>query len=76
MGDRTEYGHYLFTVDYNGPGLMEDPEQFKTHNILVLESGNLVALPNNHILFVDDHFARESEFPKYRRQTDYLLGAT
>jgi hypothetical protein len=69
-------GRYLFTIDYAGGGLAEDPEQFKTHNVIVLDSGQLCALPNNYCLFVDKHFTETKEFPKYTRSSKYYLAGS
>lgn len=47
---------YLFTIDYHGEGLAQDPEQHKTHNILRLrDSGQLCAMPNNYLVFQDGY---------------------
>jgi hypothetical protein len=69
-------GVYLFTIDYRGNGLSDDPEQFKTHNIIALDSGDLVALPNNEILAVDDHFTKSNGFPAYKRNNKYYLAGS
>lgn len=69
-------GRYLFTIDYAGGGLAEDPEQFKTHNVIVLDNGMLCALPNNHCLFVDKHFTNNINFPKYKRSSKYWLAGS
>lgn len=53
--------NYLFTINYEGDGLSEDPEQYKTHNIIVLKSGQLAAYPNNYIRFEDNWFTNETE---------------
>lgn len=67
-------GYYLFTIDVEGPGLAEDPEQHKTHNIIALESGNTCALPNNYCLFTDEYFACDlNVVPKYKRNPKYFL---
>ena len=78
LGDKQEYhGRYLFTVDYQSQqGLADDPEQFKTHNIIALDSGQIAALPNNMCLFKDGFFAQGNEWPKeYRRQKIYQYGS-
>lgn len=68
-------GTYLFTIDVMGPGLSEDPVQHKTHNICVLTSGNLIAYPNNYLLFIDKFFTdNTSDFPKYKRVDMYYGG--
>lgn len=68
-------GRYLFTIDYYNDGLAEDPEQFKTHNIIALDEGPLVALPNNKCLFNDGFFSKQSnELPKYKRNSNYWKG--
>ncbi len=66
--------NYLFTIDYAGRGLSEDPEQFKTHNICVLENGQLCAVPNNYCEFEDNWF--KSSPPKnYKRNSKtYFAG--
>jgi len=64
-------GHYLFTIDYAGDGLAEDPEQYKTHNIIELVNGHLAALPNNHCLFLDKFFTEDRGWPKYYRNSSY-----
>jgi hypothetical protein len=68
--------NYLFTIDYLGEGLSEDPSQHKTHNIFVLDTGQLVAYPNNMILWQDGFFAYSpDEMPKYKRTNKYWLGS-
>lgn len=67
-------GFYLFTVDIVGFGLSDDPIQHKTHNIIVLEDGNMIAYPNNLILLPDKYFADDSpQWPKYKRSDKYYL---
>lgn len=64
--------NYLFTIDYAGTGMAEDPEQYKSHNIVVLSDGHLAALPNNYCLFIDNHFTgKELTYPKYKRSNKY-----
>lgn len=65
---------YLFTITYTGEGLAEDPEQSKTHNLVVLENGQLAALPNNMCLFVDNWFVSNdngTKWPKYKRRSNF-----
>lgn len=72
IGDTTMPGHYLFTIDYAGSGLAEDPEQYKTHNIIQLDNYHLAALPNNHCLFQDNFFTvNDKGWPRYARNTKY-----
>lgn len=70
--------HYLCTVDYLGDGLADDPEQYKTHNIVVLENTKqLAALPNNFIRWTDNWFADDSthpNFPYIRQKRRYFPG--
>lgn len=65
--------YYLFTIDYHGEGLAEDPEQSKSHNLLVTDRGELVAMPNNYCLFENEWFTGKLDgFPKWlRRQSAY-----
>jgi hypothetical protein len=73
--DQHVNGNYIMTISYSGRGLADDPEQSKTHNIIVLENGQLAALPNNYILFKDQFFTtKELEFPKhYRRKSKWYF---
>jgi hypothetical protein len=66
-------GHYLFTVDYLGTGLAEDPVQFKTHNVCCLDTGELIAYPNNYLLFTDSYFTVSESPPQYKRQDKYYI---
>lgn len=74
-GDRNQQrsGHYLFTVDYLGTGLAEDPVQFKTHNICALDTGELIAYPNNYLLFPDSYFTVSESVPAYKRQDKFYI---
>lgn len=68
-------GRYWATIDYYDGGFAQDPEQHKTSNIILMELGDIVALPNNEVLFLDSHFVQETD-PKelpYRRNTTYYL---
>lgn len=66
-------GTYLFTIDVMGQGLSEDPEQYKTHNVIELDTGELVAYPNNMLLFKDEFFTKTDKFPNYRRSNNFYL---
>lgn len=66
--------HYLFTINYEGSGLASDPEQYKTHNIVVLESGQLAALPNNMIKVVDNWFSDDTiDTSNYKRSSKHYF---
>ena len=65
---------YLFTINYEGGGLSEDPEQYKSHNIVVLENGQLAALPNNFLRFHDNWFTDFNKPVKdYKRSNKYYF---
>lgn len=67
-----KHGNYLFSIDVMGNGITEDPEQHKLFHICVLDEGNLIAYPNNKLLFIDEYF---TEIPKsfdYKRNRKYL----
>jgi hypothetical protein len=67
-------GYYLFTINYQGSGLADDPEQYKTHNIVVLENGRLAAMPNNYLRFKDNWFSYEASEPvAYKRSPEYFF---
>lgn len=65
-------GYYLFTVDVAGNGLSEDPVQHKSHNVIVLDCGRLVAVPNNYCLFKDTYFTKDMN-TEYKRVDKYYL---
>lgn len=71
LSGREVFGKYLFTIDYNGHGLAEDPTEYKSHNVCVLEDGNLIAYPNNYLLFTDGFFTEINGWPEYRRSDKY-----
>lgn len=73
IGFNSIKGVYLFTIDYNGSSLADDPEQRKTHNIIALENGQLAALPNNKCLFLNKSLTdnKDNKFPKYKRTEKY-----
>lgn len=65
-------GMYLFTLDYEDGGFAQDPEQFKTSNIIALNSGQLCAMPNNFCRFMDEHFVdKNAALGHYRRTSTY-----
>lgn len=67
-------GMYLFTIDYHGGNLAADPTQYKLHNIISLDGGPLVAMPNNYCRFPDRFFTDEESSlaaNKLRRTTTY-----
>jgi hypothetical protein len=69
-------GSYLLTIDQEGGGWAEDPEQHKTFNLGFYDSGQLFALPNNFAQFLDNHFVSKDiisgdSVPNYARQTTY-----
>lgn len=65
--------NYLFTINYQGEGFAEDPEQSKTHNIVVLEHGQLGAFPNNYLLVDEPWFTEKSETADYRRDAKFYF---
>jgi hypothetical protein len=61
---------YLFTINYEGNGLADDPEQYKTHNIVALSTGQIAAMPNNLLSFKDNWLfdpKKEHEKQQYKR---------
>ena len=46
-------GRYLFTIDFCGSDLADDPEQHKQLHIIKLDSGNFGAFPNNRLIMED-----------------------
>lgn len=49
-------GQYLFTVDFSGSDLADDPLQHKSLHFCKLEGGLIGAFPNNRLLWRDDAF--------------------
>lgn len=69
-----EEGMYWATIDYIEGGFAHDPEQHKTSNIILMDRGDIVALPNNEVVFLDNHFVNkgsEERLRQYRRNTQY-----
>lgn len=63
---------YLFTIDYNGTSLADDPEQRKTHNIVQLSNNQIAAMPNNKSLIVNKSLTTINGWPSmYRRINKY-----
>jgi hypothetical protein len=79
--DGADYNvEYMFTISYSGIGLTSDPEQNKTHNyVKLLDNGQIAALPNNKLLWIDEHFTDNGDpvtWPPYRRVSKkYLAGS-
>lgn len=57
-------GNYLFTVDLSG-GWAEVPDQHKQHHIIALKSGQLIAYPNNKLLWQDESYVDGTDIPRY-----------
>jgi len=66
--------NYLFTINYQGFGLSDDPEQHKTHNIVVLKNGQLAAIPNNYMLVKDNWFSTGKTLKYSRVKKHYFAG--
>jgi hypothetical protein len=77
-GDKLS-GHYLFTIDTHGGSgtLADDPEQYKTFNVIQLENNQLCALPNNFCYWYDEFMFNEEKAKdrsKYKRNNaNYTL---
>lgn len=68
------FGRYYCTIDYFYGGFAQDPEQHKTSNLIILDSGHLTALPNNFCLFLDSHFTdNQAKTRSYRRNSLYFV---
>lgn len=61
-------GRYIGTIDYNGAGLAQDPEQYKSHNLILPDLGQLMAMPNNYCLFKDEYFTNDTEIALKRNR--------
>jgi hypothetical protein len=69
-------GRYLFTINYQGIELSDDPEQYKTHNIIAIDNGQVCAFPNNMIRIIDTWFGSiKEDVSNYKRtQIRYMAG--
>ena len=63
-------GRYIGTIDYHGEGLAQDPEQHKSHNLILPNDGQLMAMPNNYCIFNDKYFTKEMDI-KLKRNSVY-----
>jgi hypothetical protein len=78
MRGSEEGGTYLFTVDWLPDdnvrtGFVLQPDQNKCAHVMELDSGNIVALPTNRIVWLDGYFIGKSPDPRmqrYRTQSD------
>ena len=68
-------GMYRFTVDPDGYGTLADtPNEFKCYHVVELDSGHLVAYPNNRIVFHDSSLTKGTAATKgYKIQTEDWL---
>jgi hypothetical protein len=56
---KLERGTYRFTIDYEGQGDLSDtPNEHKCAHIIELDSGHLVAYPNNRVIFNDSSLTK------------------
>lgn len=61
--------NYLWTLDSRSTGFSEHSDQHKTFNVGWLDSGQLMAQPNNRCLFLDSHFVNFKGRPDYKTNT-------
>lgn len=65
------HGRYWCTIDYYDGGFAQDPQQHKTANIILADSGAILAVPNNDCIFRDNHFTKYVKNMSYKRNTKY-----
>ncbi len=58
-------GVYQFTIDWCNGGWSEISDQHKNHHVIILDSGQFIAYPNNRCLWIDDSHIKHTELPKY-----------
>lgn len=67
-------GMYLFTIvshDTEGNGTFSEyPEQMKTFVFIALNSGHVVAYPNNYIQWTNEALYKKVDFPEYKRLSE------
>jgi hypothetical protein len=76
---KTEKGIYRFTIDYEGQGDLSDtPNEHKCAHIIELDSGHLVAYPNNRVVFNDSSLVKGNAAAMgYKiNTTEYLVDET
>ena len=72
-------GTYRFTIDYEGYGDLSDtPNEHKCAHIIELDSGHLVAYPNNRVIFNDSSLTKGDAGHKgYKiNTTEYTIDET
>jgi len=68
-GDGVERrGKYLFTLDWAESDYSEMPDQHKCHHLFWLDSGQLVAMPNNRVRWHEPSWVRP-----FTARPDYLV---
>jgi len=55
------FGNYLFSVDFGGEDLPDDPEQSKILHVIAREDGNIGAYPNNRLEWHDPAYWEVSD---------------
>jgi hypothetical protein len=68
--DHEHNGHYLFSASHIGDGWTEEPSQNKEFMFIALNNGRLTIQPTNKIIFRDDSFVEQGNFPKLKLQTE------
>lgn len=71
-GAGTLPGSYMFTIDMSGSFYADHPAEHKTLNIIALDSGHIVAMPNNKVLFRDETFTSLA-MPDYVRNSRHYF---
>lgn len=78
---RVGEGLYLFTIISHDPigaaPFAEFPEQTKTFLFIALDSGNIIAYPNNYVTWtVTSLYQRPEQYPEYKRISETYRSET
>ncbi len=67
-------GRYQWSIEPTNGGFSEDPEQSKELHFIKMDIGSFALLPNNHLKFIDQHFANIfTNTKQYVRNSRYYI---
>jgi hypothetical protein len=66
-------GAYMFTIDFINSFYADHPSEHKTMNVIELETGDIVAYPNNRCLFIDKTFTKITGRPNYNQTNQHYF---
>jgi hypothetical protein len=66
-------GNYLFTLDWMKTGWSETPDQHKNHHFIALQTGQLIAYPNNRLVWLDPSWIEPAPDKNWKTPTKAIF---